>query len=547
MCFTAEVSTGGSPMPSLPLSLAAVHHRRLQVSLSAFGALAWIAACGLARDGSRVEFVAVLLGGAFVVLLPLRWPVLLGIALGLLLVEALPRRYWVNEPAMFFVKDIALGIAYVKFVIDRWRTGRALLPRSPVTIAMGAIAVVVLLGAVNPQLPSLKVGLLGLHNDLWYMPIAILTASLFDRPADAVRAVRIFALTSLPLGVLAVMQLFIARVNASYYQQELGKTSYQVGSKFISDRSIGPFASTGTFSDYLVIVVVAIAALSITSRGRVSHAVIVALFGGIVLSMGGNGSRGLALAVIVACCAAAALTKRARAGAFTLAVGALSILSAFILYPVLPGLYRAVVAGFSTQSIAQRVTEHVVNPLQQEGDTGGGANAPSGKRKGSYPGKTKRTTIGGAKSATSKTPPNATAARHPPETITTLIIGHGTGLGGGGRQYLEPFLSSAQMKELEYKSAPESGWLGMAWEFGWVGVGVMLVFFGVLARISWRAYRGAHDDATRVLAAVGWTSGLVTTVLMVLAAKLGQIDYTMLFWASVGLAIAASRAAGNTA
>lgn len=489
--------------------------------------LAWVAGATAAHElAGRPVFVLATLGGALLVSLLLDWRVLLASSIFLVLVEALPRRYLVNDVALFFVKDMALAVAYAKYVIERRRAGRPLLPRTPLLPAIGALAALVVLEVANPYLPALAVGAVGLHGWLWYVPIVFLVPEAVASPARAVAWVRTFALVSLPLAVLAALQIRHPVLNANYYDDIYGPSSYSIPNGAVGDRSVSSFASTGAYADYVTFTVVAAFALAAAAPRARRTLLLVALFGGFLLAIGGAATRGVVAALFVSVVVFGLLTLRLDRRLLLLTgLTCALVASSFVLYPQLPGLHRAVVSGLSPTSIGNRIRQYVGEPMP----------APPGG--------------GAVRSAAGPGTPSLAAGQHLAagsepvriSNLTTRLIGHGTGVGAPGRQYLAPFLNERQLREATVLAGPEGGWLNVTWEFGLLGALVLLGVFATIARTARAVYRQAGDDDRRILGALGFLLVGTTAALMFLSTKIGQVNYTIFFWAGVGLMLAGSR------
>ena len=499
--------------------------RRLGVVVAAL--LAWIAVASAAHElGGRPAFVLASLGGALLVSLLLDWRVLVASVIFLVLVEALPRRYLANDVALFFVKDVALAVAYAKYALERRRTHRPLLPRTRLLPALGALAALVVLGVANPYLPALAVGVVGLHGWLWYVPIAILVPEAVGNPSRAVAWVRGFALASLPLAVLAALQIRYASLNSNYYDDLYGPSGYTVPGGTVFDRSVSTFASTGAYGDYVTFTVVATFALAVATLRAPRSLLLATLFAGFLLAIGGAASRGVVAALFVSVVVFALLTLRLDRR-LLLVVGLTGALvgASFVLHPQLPGLHRAVVSGLSSTSIENRIRQYVGEPMPGPPDTGAIRTAAGPELRS--------LSIG-----------DRLASDHEPVRVSNLatrLIGHGTGVGAPGRQYLEPFLNERQLREATALAGPEGGWLNVTWEFGVLGALVLLGVFGVIAATARTIYRQATDDDTRVLGALGFLLVGTTAVLMFLSTKIGQVNYTIFFWAAVGLMLVGAR------
>jgi len=105
--------------------------------------------------------------------------------------------------------------------------------------------------------------------------------------------------------------------------------------------------------------------------------------------------------------------------------------------------------------------------------------------------------------------------------------------------------SQRQLAETLALAGPEAGWLGIAWQFGAVGLLLVAALFALVGVGAWRAFRDSDDEDVRTLALAGILLIGVTGALMGLSTKLGAVNFTLYFWFFVGLVIAAGRFAAE--
>jgi hypothetical protein len=479
-----------------PRRLPTLSHRG-GVALAAGAVLAAAAAAGL-LTGSRPLFVAGLLAGAAAVSLALDWRRLVLAAAVLVLVEALFRRYAVNDVAVFFVKDAVLAVAYGKFALERLRMPEWPLRPTAFELAVLAFGAVVAVQALNPALPSPAVGLLGVHAWLWYVPIAWLVAHAFRTAADGLRFLRGFALLSVPIAVLAFAQMHVPALNRSYYFDLLGHTDFHsAGERWIPTRSIGTFASPGAYSDYLIAVALVAAALLFAVRSTRQAALVAGVLAAVVAGIGASASRSGAGALVVALATFLVLHRRPDRRLLLAGGAAVAVVAAFVLLtPLLPGLYRAGALGLGPESVQARLGDHFVAPIRDSVERSGARS----------------------------------------------LAGHGAGLAAGGAQYLgETVLDERQAAELEALAGPEGGWAAAFWELGLPGVAALAFLLAAAGALGLRAFRRAADPGSRSLAAVGVLMAAGTAVLMVPTSKLNHATYAVLFWFALGFTLLVSR------
>ena len=103
---------------------------------------------------------------------------------------------------VYFLKDALLFGAYVGYLGGRLIRHQRLFPAHPANPALGFLAVLVTLQAVNPELTSPLVGLFGIRAYLMYVPLMYLVPALFP---DTVALRRFWVwyllLALVPLGI----------------------------------------------------------------------------------------------------------------------------------------------------------------------------------------------------------------------------------------------------------------------------------------------------------------------------------------------------------
>ena len=155
----------------------------------------------------------ILLAGAAAGIWSVRhWRQAVKVAMVLLIVEGALRK-WVFPGAqdlIYFAKDVFLLGAYAGFFRERERL-RPLLPVIPGLAAMLAVAALYgLLQIFNPRLPNLLVGVLGFKAYFFYIPMLWLVPATFRTASGLSLFLRRYALLSIPVGLLAMIQFFSA-------------------------------------------------------------------------------------------------------------------------------------------------------------------------------------------------------------------------------------------------------------------------------------------------------------------------------------------------
>lgn len=504
-------------------------HARLALQLLTLLAAAAAVVGAVEHDGPVL--VAAFVIGAISIGLRASWRANLMAVPVILLFDALVRRYLVNDVGLSFVKDAVLAVAYVKFAAGRRSRGLRIIPKTPLNVAIGVLAVVVVVQAANPSLPSPIIGIFGIYAWLWYVPVMWLGLEVFPTPRAAVRAAGAYLVLSIPIAVLSLLQQHVPVLNRTYYTTEAGSTAYVYHGRIIEARSVGTFASTGAYGDYLVFIGAgAFALILVAVRRRADVLALLAVFVGLVLSLGSSANRDASGAMLISLVLLLALHHRAdRSTALALVVAGGLLLSFIFLPPVLPGLDRAGITGLRPASVSQRFDAHLINPIAASGSAAGGGGSAAGG--------------GGAANGGGTTAPSDHSA--PSRLDTRRILGHGSGLGAGGLEHVVARLltpsDAARAREL---AGPEGGWADVLWEFGVFGYVPFGLLFATALGASWRAWRSADDDYARVVIAYGIFLCVATVALMLVTSKLGHPDYSILFWLSMGVGAAAWRPRG---
>ncbi|MCU1281631.1 MAG: hypothetical protein JWM53_5177 [bacterium] len=515
----------------------------VSAALFAVAAVAVILGTILTSIGHPGAFAPAIIAAAVALSLALPWRVCLFAIPLLLLVEALARRYVVNEVALFLVKDAVLAVAYVKYAVARYRAGRKIVPRTLVTWPIAVFAVIVVAEALNPTLPSPLVGVFGIYSWLWYAPICWLVAEAFPTPTAAIRAAAVYLAISVPLGVLAQVQQHVPAANRSYYDAVVGSTSFVYHGRIIASRSVGTFASTNAFGDYLIIVAVLLFACAVLVRNTSTFVALCVVLVAFVLAVGGAANRSASGAAFVSMITVIVIHKRRDRGtAVALAFGVAFLLALALLPPVFPGLDRAGGTGFSPASLSQRLTDHLYLPVEKV--FGVDHQASTAKPNPSLPTKAR---------SSKPVPPSSTQTQTSAPTPAptggwTAILGHGAGLGAGGLQYVANlFLSASDQRRTRELGGPEGGWADVLWELGLPGLIPLIWLFVVVAATAVRVRRSIDDTAVQSLAGIGAAAVASTAFLMLVSSKLTHPVFAVLFWFTVGLTLAADRLAREAA
>ncbi len=211
-------------------------------------------------------------------------------------------RKWVfpsGQELVYFLKDVLLAGAYVKFFMSPDAEQRRYHLRTPLMVITVGSAIVAL-GALNPNIGSAILALYGIKIYLYYIPLAFMMPFLFRSEQEMVRQISWYVMFAIPIGILGVLQFFAGPGSAlNVYSNTLreGETVTTFGDDAQYARITGTFSYLTGFTTYLVFffgLVLALLSMSqITNRTRS-----LLMFGCIPLMIGNalmSGSRGVVL------------------------------------------------------------------------------------------------------------------------------------------------------------------------------------------------------------------------------------------------------------
>jgi hypothetical protein len=175
-----------------------------------------------------------------------------------LLFEDLARKYLGNSTALFFGKDVLIGIAYLSFYFAK-RRRQVEIFKIPFIYPLAIFFALALIQVFNTWSPSILYGILGIKLYFYYAPLMLLGYAMINRPEDLER----FMVVNLAAGILIA---------------GLGIAQSVMGGNFLSPDDIAPelfelthtvryspithsasavtssvFVSSGRFSFYLIL------------------------------------------------------------------------------------------------------------------------------------------------------------------------------------------------------------------------------------------------------------------------------------------------------
>jgi hypothetical protein len=272
------------------------------LSLFALGLwLAWeIGGRIAASDVQSVVYAALVFAACAVAVATLRnWRSGFYVFLVWLLFEDLPRKYLGNGTALFFGKDVFLGLIYISFVIAL-RKHRDKVFRPAFLLPLGLFVWLAASQVFNPNSPSILYGLLGFKLYFYYVPL-LFVGYAFIRSEEDLR--KFLVVNAVLAGVISSLGITQAILGNSFLNpavlapelQDLGNL-YKVSplSGHLVSLPDSVFVSAGRFGLYLILVTILMIGAAgylvlYTERSRKLVFVVIALIGGAVLL---NGSRG---------------------------------------------------------------------------------------------------------------------------------------------------------------------------------------------------------------------------------------------------------------
>jgi hypothetical protein len=220
--------------------------------------------------------------------------------LGWLMFEDLPRKYLGNGTALFFGKDVLLGVIYISFFVVFHKRKEKLF-RPPFLVPLVLFAWLAAAQIFNPNSPSILYGLLGFKVDFYYAPLLFLGYALIRHEEDLRKFLMVNAVLAAVIAPLGIAQAilgngFLNPANLAPELQDLGDLYKQTplthqllslpDSVFVSSGRYGLFLSLMT----ILMIGAAGYLLPSTRRSRTLIFVVIAIVGGAVLLSGSRGT-----------------------------------------------------------------------------------------------------------------------------------------------------------------------------------------------------------------------------------------------------------------
>jgi hypothetical protein len=202
----------------------------------------------------------VFIGAAIVVAMLNNWRNGLYFFLGWLLFEDCARKFFGNNMAIYFAKDILVAVVYLSFFVAYRRHAKDIQKFRP-PFGM-AVLLLVWFGAAqvfNPASTHLLYGVLGMKVFFYYIPLLFLGYAVINSERELRRFFYINLGLMLVIAALGIAQAIIGPtfLNPSVIQEDIRLVSqtYRVApiSGAIVYRPTSVFVSTGRFSDLLIV------------------------------------------------------------------------------------------------------------------------------------------------------------------------------------------------------------------------------------------------------------------------------------------------------
>ena len=214
----------------------------------------------------------------------------------MLMFEDLPRKYLGNGTALFFGKDVLLGLVYISFLMALRRHKEKLF-RPVFLVPLFLFVWLAAAQILNPNSPSILYGLLGFKLYFYYVPLMFLAYALVRSEEDLRKFLVVNAILAAVISVLGIAQAilgnsFLNPANLAPELQDLGDLykmtplTHQIlslpDSVFVSSGRYGLFLSL-----MLILMIGAGGYLMLsTGRSRTLIFVVIAVVGGAVLFSG---------------------------------------------------------------------------------------------------------------------------------------------------------------------------------------------------------------------------------------------------------------------
>jgi hypothetical protein len=160
----------------------------------------------------EIIFALAIVIGILLYLINVNWRKLIYITLTLVIFEGVLRKWVLPQAsdALYFLKDFILLAAYVNYYFAS---------KTPPIVAntkfnkiftefVWIIFAICFIQAFNPSLGSIFIGLFGIKNYLFYIPLVWMLPNLFTSKEELYKFLRFYLLLTIPVCILAIIQFF---------------------------------------------------------------------------------------------------------------------------------------------------------------------------------------------------------------------------------------------------------------------------------------------------------------------------------------------------
>lgn len=453
------------------------------------------------QAGARLSLLMVGAAALLFVAIAVRWEHIIIMVVFWLIFEAIPRRYLVNDPSITIFKDLLLATAYAKGLRALWNRREWHDLRASPSIWL-CVLLLLLWGAVeaaNPLLPGPAVAAVGVRAWFWYLPLLLLAQHCFGSKAGLLGFLRWFVLLAIPLCLLGVAQALAGPssiLSRNYLDFEI---TYPAPGDIPVIRAMSTFASNGVFAQYLLFATLLGFALLQMRSSRLNTAARVAVPSALALGMVSNAGSTvpfLSLLLLPTMAVAGGLTRRAVRWVLPVMLAlAVTVPTAWVVSPTTVG----------------GAINRVISPVMLERNAADSSSHNLLDRVASGLGAAGR-------------------------TLEDKPLGHGLGSASLGTQYVV----GGRQRAAELASV-EGGYARIAWETGWIGIAIFLLFEAAILHQLLRTRSAVKDPDLRWLALACAACHIGTLGWLVFASTIDSALFAILLWFFTGIGLGLRR------
>jgi hypothetical protein len=230
------------------------------------------------------------------------WRRAIEVALVLVILEGALRKWVLPEASqlIYFLKDFVLFGAYLRYFLFDSKHSRLMNRYNILLVLLGLNLVWMITQVLNPSLGSPIIGIFGLKNYLFYVPLMWMLPRMFHTEEELLHFIRYYLLWLIPVGLLAIVQFFApsdSPLNVYAWGDE--GPDVALGGDSQSARVTGTFSYIAGYSTYLFFCIALLLPLLINKQPRFWQWIAIGGFLLIAITSFMTGSRGLVLSVIL--------------------------------------------------------------------------------------------------------------------------------------------------------------------------------------------------------------------------------------------------------